>query len=50
MINPTNSKIRNSKNKITCPDCELELTIPSDTEKGENLSYPGCGLELEVKK
>lgn len=50
MINPTNSNFRNKDNKTKCPDCEFELTVPSDTEKGEILSCPGCGLELEVKK
>ena len=40
----------NPNNKTKCPDCEFELTVPSDTEKGEILSCPGCGLELEVKK
>ena len=33
-----------------CPDCDADLNIPSDTEKGEILSCPGCGLELEVKQ
>jgi uncharacterized paraquat-inducible protein A len=32
-----------------CPDCELVLNIPYDTQKGEVYSCPGCGLELEVK-
>ena len=45
MINP-----ENPNNKAKCPDCEFELTVPCDTEKGEILSCPGCGLELEVKK
>jgi alpha-aminoadipate carrier protein LysW len=50
MINPTNSNFQNKDNKPKCPDCDLELNVPSDTEKGEILSCPGCGLELEVKK
>lgn len=33
-----------------CPDCDLELDVPYDTEKGEILSCGGCGLELEVKE
>ena len=33
-----------------CPDCDAELDVPADTEKGEILSCPGCGLELEVKQ
>jgi lysine biosynthesis protein LysW len=28
----------------------LELNFPCDIEKGEILSCPSCGLELEVKK
>jgi alpha-aminoadipate carrier protein LysW len=37
-------------NKARCPDCEAELDVPADTVKGEILSCPGCGLELEVKQ
>ena len=44
MINPENP------NRAKCPDCEFELTVPSDLEKGEIVSCPGCGLELEVKQ
>ena len=33
-----------------CPDCDADLDVPADTEEGEILSCPGCGLELEVKK
>jgi alpha-aminoadipate/glutamate carrier protein LysW len=33
-----------------CPDCDAQLDVPVDTEKGEILSCPGCGLELEVKQ
>ncbi|MGB9926120.1 MAG: lysine biosynthesis protein LysW [Candidatus Bathyarchaeales archaeon] len=36
--------------KTRCPDCDAELDVPSDTEQGEILSCPGCGLELEVKQ
>jgi len=32
-----------------CPDCDAPLDVPDGTEKGEILSCPGCGLELEVK-
>ena len=35
---------------LKCPDCDAEFNVPSDAEKGEILSCPGCGLELEVKK
>ena len=37
-------------NKIKCPDCDADLDVPADTEKGEILTCPGCGLELEVKQ
>ena len=50
MINPVNSFPQNKDNKTKCPDCESELYVPCDSEKGEILSCPGCGLELEVKK
>jgi len=40
----------NNQNKSKCPDCEFQLNVPSDLEKGEILSCPGCGLELEVKQ
>jgi alpha-aminoadipate carrier protein LysW len=47
MIKPENP---NNQNKAKCPDCEFQLNVPSDLEKGEILSCPGCGLELEVKR
>ena len=37
-------------NTTKCPDCDAELNVPADTEEGEILSCPGCGLELEVKE
>jgi lysine biosynthesis protein LysW len=52
MIKPINSNPQNVNvmNKATCPDCEAELNVPVDTEKGEIVSCPSCGLELEVKQ
>jgi lysine biosynthesis protein LysW len=47
MIYPQNP---NNQNKANCPDCDFELNVPLDTEKGEIVSCPGCGLELEVKQ
>jgi alpha-aminoadipate carrier protein LysW len=38
------------KSKAKCPDCDADLDVPADTAKGEILSCPGCGLELEVKQ
>ncbi len=42
--------MNNPSNKAKCPDCEALLEVPGDAEKGEILSCPGCGLELEVKE
>lgn len=50
MINPTSLSLQNKDNKAKCPDCDSELNVPNDVEKGEILSCPGCGLELEIKK
>ena len=36
--------------KTKCPDCDATLDVPQDTEKGEIVSCPSCGLELEVKQ
>jgi alpha-aminoadipate/glutamate carrier protein LysW len=51
MIKPVHSNLQEAKvmNKAKCPDCDAELDVPSDTETGEIVSCPGCGLELEVK-
>ena len=51
MINQfTSLKVQEVKlmNNNTCPDCDSCISIPADTEKGEILSCPSCGLELEV--
>ena len=50
MTSPISSNFQNMDNKTKCPDCDSELNVPCDIEKGEILSCPGCGLELEVKK
>jgi transcription elongation factor Elf1 len=50
MINPANSKSQGNNNKPVCPDCDSELSVPCDVEKGEILSCPCCGLELEIKE
>lgn len=31
-----------------CPECGFELTIATDTVKGEILQCGDCGMELEV--
>ncbi len=33
-----------------CPDCDADLKVSEDAEKGELVSCPECGLELEVKQ
>ena len=53
MIKPSvnlNSQEAKIMNKARCPDCDAELDVPEDIVKGEILSCPGCGLELEVKQ
>ena len=50
MINQVNSNLQNKDFNAKCPDCDSELKIPFDIEKGEVLSCPCCGLEIEVKK
>ena len=52
MIKPVHSNSQEAKvmNKAKCPDCDAELDVPADTEKGEIVSCPGCGLELEVNQ
>jgi alpha-aminoadipate carrier protein LysW len=52
MIKPINSNPQNVNaiNQARCPDCDAELDVPADTEKGEIVSCSGCGLELEVKQ
>lgn len=47
--NPNTQEVK-VLNKTKCPDCDADLDVPNDTEKGEILSCPGCGLELEVKQ
>ena len=33
-----------------CPECDAEVTVGSDAVKGEIVSCPDCGAELEVKE
>ncbi len=49
-MNATISNLQKQSNEAKCPDCDCELDVPLDAEKGEILSCPGCGLELEVIK
>ena len=50
MINIIKSNMQNMNYKPKCPDCDSELNVPCNIAKGEILSCPGCGIELEVKK
>lgn len=33
-----------------CPECDAVVTVGSDAVKGEIVSCPDCGAELEVKE
>ena len=35
--------------KQRCPDCDVELTVPSDYVNGEIFQCPCCSLEMEFK-
>jgi hypothetical protein len=50
MIKNINSNLQSKTNSAACPVCCSELNVPFDTEKGQILSCPGCGIELEVKE
>lgn len=32
----------------TCPDCEAEVHVDTDTDKGDIVSCDECGIDLEV--
>ncbi len=32
----------------SCPECQAEVTLASDVEKGEIVQCADCGVELEV--
>ncbi len=34
---------------VECPECAAPVEIPQDVIKGEILSCPDCGVELEVE-
>ncbi|MFZ5808919.1 MAG: lysine biosynthesis protein LysW [Chloroflexota bacterium] len=35
-------------NSISCPECEAELSLASDTVLNEIVVCPDCGIDLEV--
>ena len=32
----------------TCPDCEAEVHVDTDADKGDTITCDECGTELEV--
>lgn len=34
--------------QVTCPECAAEISLESDTEVGEIIVCPDCGVDLEV--
>lgn len=32
----------------TCPECDADITLATDTLEGEIIQCPDCGAELEV--
>jgi alpha-aminoadipate/glutamate carrier protein LysW len=32
----------------TCPECDADVHVDTDTDKGESVSCEECGVELEV--
>ncbi len=41
---------RGGEGVAKCPECDANVTVGSDAVKGEILSCPDCGAELEVKE
>lgn len=35
-------------NTVLCPECEAEVNLAANTEVGEILVCPDCGVDLEV--
>jgi alpha-aminoadipate/glutamate carrier protein LysW len=33
---------------VTCPECEATISMSSETEAGEIIVCPDCGVDLEV--
>ena len=33
---------------VTCPECEAQIELAADTEVGEIIVCPDCGVDLEV--
>jgi alpha-aminoadipate carrier protein LysW len=35
-------------NSVSCPECDAEFTLAANTEIGEIIVCPDCGVDLEV--
>jgi alpha-aminoadipate carrier protein LysW len=35
-------------NTVTCPECEAEFNLEANSEVGEIVVCPDCGVDLEV--
>jgi alpha-aminoadipate carrier protein LysW len=35
-------------NKVSCPECAAEVKLAENTEVGEIIVCPDCGVDLEV--
>ncbi|NPV55311.1 MAG: lysine biosynthesis protein LysW [Anaerolineae bacterium] len=35
-------------NTVKCPECDAEITLEANTEVGEILVCPDCGVDLEI--
>lgn len=33
---------------VNCPECEAEITLEANTEVGEIIVCPDCGVDLEI--
>jgi len=34
--------------ELLCPECEADIRLPAGTIRGEIITCPDCGVELEV--
>ena len=34
--------------KVSCPECAAEVTLAENTEVGEIIVCPDCGVDLEI--
>jgi alpha-aminoadipate carrier protein LysW len=36
------------QNQIKCPDCQVDMMLNNDLEKGEVISCKDCSVDLEI--